>query len=641
MRFDASFLDELKSRLSLSSLIGRRVKLTRSGKDWKGCCPFHGEKTPSFYVYDDHYHCFGCGAHGDAITFAHQTQGGTFPDTVERLAGEVGLQLPEKDIHEEEKREKRRKLSDVLEAARHYYIEQLHAPVGQAAREYLSARGIDQEIAERFSFGWAESGKGLVSFLEKKGFSLAEMIETGLLREGRNGREARPFFFNRVMIPIFGRKQEVLSFGGRVLDDGKPKYLNGPETPLFSKKRVLFNFEQAKSFIDRQSPIIVVEGYMDVVALSQQGIGRAVAPLGTAVTEEQLRLLWRISDMPVFCFDGDGAGRRAAFRVCETAFPLLETGKSLCFCFLPQGEDPDSMIRQEGKANFEKRLEKALSLEEGFFSLLAEKISPQTADGRAQFRKALSEASQRINDKVLGSEYRASWMDRFFASYRFSGASRTGSGGWQRNRERNKAGFRQYQSFNLSPSGGSAFGNNLAEHNLLSFSKERTVRFRHQILFGILMLHPEIFPWVEEAFARLDVAGSERLSALQEALFEWYEQDHDAELEQDETGTYAVHLRTFLHEKGFGKEVTDFTKLGDIDTDGASVVESWWHFYGFIDIKSFDLSVRRDIEKELLGASTADETDSPRTLSKALLARIAARDRLKRGELPDLSADEN
>ncbi|QCE32526.1 DNA primase [Acetobacteraceae bacterium] len=634
MRFEPSFLDELKSRLSLSSIIGRRVKLTRSGKDWKGCCPFHGEKTASFYVYDDHYHCFGCGAHGDAIGFVHQTQGGTFADVVERLAGEAGLALPAPDIHAEEKREVRRQLSDVLEAARLYYRDCLHAPEGRAAREYLAARGISQEIAERFSFGWAESGNALVAHLETQGFSKSQMKETGILRDSQNGGDARPFFFNRVMIPIFGRKKEVLSFGGRVLDESKPKYLNGPETPLFSKKHILFNFEQARNFIDRQSPIIVVEGYMDVVALSQQGIGGVVAPLGTAVTEDQLRLLWRSSEAPVFCFDGDSAGRRAAFRVCEVAFPLLETGKRLKFCFLPKGEDPDSMVRKEGKEIFWKRVENALSLDESYFGLLAEKIDPEGADSRAQFRKALTEASERIKDNILGSEYRASWMDRFFSHFRFSGTQKT-KGAWQNNRERNQSRFRQYQQISQTKSVFSPPQILESGSNIIAFSKASVPQQRYEILFGILMQHPEIFPWIEEAFSRLDFGGNRRLLALQDRMFEWYEQEEVRE--EDAEGS----LKRFLEANDFSEEVKKFASLGNIDTEGAPIVESWWHFYGFIDIKSFDQSVRRDIERELLNDERVEESDSPKTFSKALLARIEARDRLRRGEMPDMPAGEN
>ncbi|QCE34245.1 DNA primase [Acetobacteraceae bacterium] len=633
--FDPAFLEELKARLSISSIIGRRVKLTRSGKDWKGCCPFHGEKTPSFYVYEDHYHCFGCGAHGDAIGFIHQTQGGTFSDVVERLSAEVGLSLPAQDPQMQERQEVRRKLSDVLEAARLYYRERLYAPEGKSAREYLTARGIGQEIAERFSFGWADSGRGLIEALEKKGFSQEEMKETGLLREARQGGENRPFFFNRVMIPIFGRKKEVLSFGGRVLDDSKPKYLNGPETPLFFKKHILFNFEQARGFIDRQTPILVVEGYMDVVALSQQGIGGAVAPLGTAVTEDQLRLLWRSSDAPVFCFDGDSAGRRAAFRVCEVAFPFLETGKRLRFCFLPKGEDPDSLVQKEGKEKFWDRIEKALSLEESYFGLLAEKISPQTADGRAQFRKALQEASHQIKDEILGSEYRASWMDSFFSHFRFSPSQRK-RGNWQNQRERNQANLRHYQQ--LTRRSDFSVQEEVSQEKVVSFSKESTARLRYQILLGILMLHPEIFPWVEEAFSRLEFGGNERLLALQDAMFEWYEADEDPKEEDMEL--HGGAFRDFLKEKGFEKEVLEFSRLGNIDTDGAPIVEGWWHFYGFIDIKAFNQSVQQDIKRALLEKNDGEENAS-QVLPKALLARIEARDRLRRGEMPEMPSDEN
>ena len=328
----------------MAALVSRRIKLSRSGRQMKGCCPFHGEKTPSFYVYEDGYHCFGCGAHGDAISFVMQTQGSTFMEAVQSLAGEAGLDVPKPSPGAEAAERQRLDLHAVLDAAQKYYRDRLYTPGGSAALTYLRGRGLTEDSITRFGLGWSGEGRGaLAAALAGDGITQQQLLEAGLLRVGEEGEIRGELFFNRVMFPIRDRRARMISFGGRILGDGQPKYVNGPETELFSKRRTLYGLDFAREASRQGSEVVAVEGYMDVIALHQAGFGAAVAPLGTALTTEQLEELWRLSPTPILCFDGDAAGARAAVRAAEAALQALAPDRSLRIAALPAGEDPDSL----------------------------------------------------------------------------------------------------------------------------------------------------------------------------------------------------------------------------------------------------------------------------------------------------------
>ena len=318
MALPPQFLDELRARTPLHGLIGRKTRLARNGRQWKGCCPFHNEKSPSFYVYDDHFHCFGCGAHGDAITFLMRAEGASFPEAVERLASEAGLEVP-KPTPQAAAREKRAlDLHGVLSLAEAAYRRRLFLPEGRAALDYLRRRGLTDETIARFGLGWSGEGRGaMAAELKPEGVEPAQLVAAGLMKP-RDPDDAASglsdMFFGRVMFPIRDRRGRTISFGGRILGDGQPKYVNGPETELFSKRRGLYGLDLAREGAFRGGAVLVVEGYMDVIALHQAGFTGAVAPLGTALTAEQLELLWQLTPEPVLCFDGDGAGARAAAR---------------------------------------------------------------------------------------------------------------------------------------------------------------------------------------------------------------------------------------------------------------------------------------------------------------------------------------
>ena len=419
MAFPPGFLDELRSRISLSGLIARRVKLVRRGREFAGLCPFHHEKTPSFYVVEDKsfFHCFGCGAHGDAIGFAMRADNLDFIEAVEKLAGEAGLAVPEATPQERERARRQKTLLEATEAAAAFYEERLWAPTGARAREYLQTRGLDPETIRRFRLGWAPDDRQALRRALTPEFPDALLIEAGLLRRPAEG-EASDYFRNRLMFPIGDRAGRVIAFGGRVLGDGQPKYLNSPDSALFEKGRVLYGWSAARATVIREKEdgpgAIVTEGYMDVIALHQAGFATAVAPLGTALTEFQLHELWRLTAEPILCFDGDAAGQRAAARAMRRALPLLRPGQSLRFAGLPAGEDPDSVIRQAGRGTFDQILAGARPLSTVLWESEFGAGRLDTPERRAALERRLMEHIGLIADRTVQAEYRRFLRDRLF-----------------------------------------------------------------------------------------------------------------------------------------------------------------------------------------------------------------------------------
>ncbi|MGH7070927.1 MAG: DNA primase [Acetobacteraceae bacterium] len=417
MQLPPPFLEELRSRTPLAELIGGRVRLSRSGRQWKGCCPFHDEKTPSFQVYDDHFHCYGCGAHGDAISFVMQSQGLGFMEAVTELASRAGLALPKPSAEATAAEAARQDAFSVLEAAARAFARRLFLPEGAAALGYLRERGLREETIRDFGLGWSGEGRGaLLTELGRAGFSGSLLISAGLLKEHENSGHSE-FFFNRIMFPIRDSRGRVVSFGGRALGDGQPKYLNGPETEVFSKRRLIYGLDRARPGL-RASPPIVVEGYMDVIQLHQAGFATAVAPLGTALTEEQLQTLWRFAEAPVICFDGDAAGARAAERVIELALPMLAPGRTLSFALLPEGEDPDSLILRGGLDAFRAVVAAPEPLFRALFRLFRARTGEATPEQRALLRARLEIAAGRIADRGLAGEYRRTLRDLTFTPAR-------------------------------------------------------------------------------------------------------------------------------------------------------------------------------------------------------------------------------
>ena len=444
MAFPNRLLEDIRSRIVLTDVVGKQVTLTRKGSEHSGLCPFHNEKTPSFTVSENKgfYHCFGCGAHGDVISFVMNTEGLSFPETVERLAAEAGLEVPVETPAARAEAKRRADLYDVVEAACGWFEAQLSEPAGQGALDYLRNRGLRDETIAQFRLGYApDASAGLTVTLKANGATEDQILEAGLMRYPDDGRAPYPFFRDRVIFPIADRRDRIIAFGGRLMGDAKAaKYVNSPDTPLFDKGRNLYNFGAARQASFDTGQLVVAEGYMDVIALSQAGITASVAPLGTALTEDQIRALWRLAAEPILCFDGDKADRRAAGRAAERVLPLLQPGKSLCFALLPPGEDPDSLIGRQGGGAMRQLLETAQPLSEVLWRLEAGAGPVDTPERRADLQARLTKRANEIIEPTVRQYYRDAIRDRLQAEFRPEGnrrrsmAARGNSGAHIRNR---------------------------------------------------------------------------------------------------------------------------------------------------------------------------------------------------------------
>ena len=434
MRFPEEFLNELKSRVRLSDVVGKKVQLKKRGKDWVGLSPFSAEKTPSFYVHDDRgfYKCFSTQKSGDAITFLMETERLTFAESVEKLARDYGLELPAQNPGEAQQYKKRATLIDWVEKACAFFEDQLRKPAGAEAREYLQKRGFGPEAWKRHRMGFAPDGwRMLLELLTKDGATVDELIEAGLVvqpDEGADGKSRQPWdrFRNRVIFPITDHQERVIAFGARTLDpDGKPKYLNSSDSPLFHKGRTLYRYMAAREELAKIKPkpgedtplsrgLIVTEGYVDAIALAEAGIGSAVAPLGTALTEEQLDLLWRAGPEPILCFDGDAAGIRAAWRACDRALPLIEPGKTLFFVLLPDGMDPDDVVRVRGAGAMREMLAGARPLVDLLWTRELEAEPLDTPERKAGFEARLMAAVNLIKHEGVKKAYQQELRDRLY-----------------------------------------------------------------------------------------------------------------------------------------------------------------------------------------------------------------------------------
>lgn len=543
MSLSPAFLDELRARTLLSGLISRTVKLQKAGREWKACCPFHNEKSPSFTVNDDKgfYHCFGCGAHGDAIRWMTDQRGMAFMDAVKELADLAGMAVPAPDRHSAVREQRARGLHEACADAAKWFSDQLHGLAGAPARALLERRGITAETARAFGIGFApDSRRGLRDALKDYGDPL--LIETGLLIQVE-GKEPYDRFRGRLMIPIRDPRGRVIAFGGRIIGDGEPKYLNSPETPLFDKGRQLFNLDRAQGPARKAGRIIAVEGYMDVIALAQAGFGEAVAPLGTAMTEHQLERLWRIAEVPILCFDGDSAGQKAAIRAAHRALPQLAPGRSLAFMTLPPGQDPDDVVRTAGAAAFEALIGKAEPLVERLWAheLAAEPLD--TPEQRAGLKRRLADLAGTIGDPGVRSEYLAEFRrrcDTHFAPPPRSFQRREGSGGTQK---RGRDGRMRWQPPEPPPSATArALGSGGIDRVLAK-----------AVLAGLIR-HPGEIARHIEVLASLRLADG-ALGRLFEAVIDVAVEDQRLDSER---------LRTILARSGFDQMATELLRADSL-----------------------------------------------------------------------------
>jgi DNA primase len=443
MSLPPGFLDELRSRLSLTDVVGRKVMWdTRKSNQGKGDmwapCPFHQEKTASFHVDDrkGFYYCFGCHAKGDAISFVRETENVDFMEAVRILAGEAGMQLPERDPQAQEKADRRTQLAEVMEMAVQHFRLSLKTGAGAAARDYLAGRGLDEAAQERFEIGFAaDAWQGLWDHLKNKGVEDQMILDAGLAKPSQKGGRPYDTFRNRIIFPIRDPRGRCIAFGGRAMDpNDNAKYLNSPETELFDKSRTLYHHGPAREAAGKGQPLIVAEGYMDVIALAEAGFAASVAPLGTAVTEHQLQLLWRITDEPIMALDGDTAGLRAAYRVIDIALPLLEAGKSLRFALMPAGQDPDDLLRAKGAEAVQKLLDEAMPMVQLLWQRETEGRDFDSPERKAALDKALREKIKLIRDPSIRGHYGQAVKElrwQLFNPRRSGGQGQTRTGKWQ------------------------------------------------------------------------------------------------------------------------------------------------------------------------------------------------------------------
>lgn len=512
MKFSPGFLDDLRSRLPLSQVVSGSVQLRKSGTAIKGLCPFHKEKTPSFTVNDQKgfYHCFGCGEGGDIFDFIIKTQGLSFPEAVEKVADQCGVPLPRSSVDQEKEAPKQNWYA-LLEEACQWFETQLHSAAGMQARAYLKTREIALPLAKHFRLGYAPTGKALEAYLTSKGYAQEDMIALGLLGVNEERGDLYPKFRDRLIFPICDRRGRVIAFGGRLLKDGQPKYLNSPESPIFHKRRTLYNYHNALKALKDKEPFLVCEGYMDVIAFTKAGYAGAVAPLGTAMGEEQLEELWRSCSEPILCFDGDTAGQTAAIRVAQRAAPILNPGNSLKFITLPKGEDPDTLIRSGRIDLLRKLIETAKPLSSILWQSLVDEAQPSTPERRALLYKLIGKLTASIKDAGVRISYQQTLKETFSAIYG------------------KKSSFRSEQKPSSSISG------------VLNPRFDPTL-LRQRLLLVTILNHPVILHGIIEKFTTLDLSVAE-IDNLRHDIIQWAEENNTLDKDELKAHLYAQGYR--------------------------------------------------------------------------------------------------
>jgi DNA primase len=541
MSIPPRFLDELRTRLNLSDIIGRSVRLTRAGREFKGCCPFHNEKTPSFTVNDDKqfYHCFGCGAHGDVVGFMMQANNLSFIEALEALAQEAGLQIPEQSPQAIQQAKKEKGLHALMEDATRWMEDQLRDPSNSEAYRYITERGMPEELLRSFRVGYAPADRqALRNFLKSQDYTDKQMIEAGVLRPAGKSGEPYAFFRERIMFPVMDRRGRIVAYGGRILPDHlRPpdqgdytpaKYMNSSDTPLFYKGGMLYNEPHARKAAIDGEDIVVVEGYMDAIACFKAGVRGAVAPMGTALTEEQIMVLWKMittdSKVPILCFDGDNAGRRAAERAAERLIPHLKANHSARFAFLPDGQDPDTLVNSGGKKALSGVLESAMPLIDFLWLTHTQGKDFSTPEARAGLNKALDDEVLRISDRDVQHYYRQAFREKIRNT--FGGYNAYNKGGYN-------SGYNKSNKYQKR-------GQNEPVTNLRrpSFQKGRNVKMA---LLACLINHPQIFDYVEERIGLLDM-GETRMNLARQSILNHLIENHEMTREA---------LVQFLREEGF------------------------------------------------------------------------------------------
>ncbi len=544
MSIPPRFLDEIRNRLTLSEVIGRRISVQRAGREFKACCPFHREKSPSFTINDDKgfYHCFGCGAHGDVIGFVMQHDNIAFPDAVEMLAADAGLQMPKPDPMAIKKAERQKDLHSLMDAATSWFQAELNKPENKDIQTYLDQRGLGGQTQENFRIGYAPAdGQALRKALKAQGYDDAMMIEACIAKKSTKGGEPYVFFRDRVIFPVADKRGRVIAFGGRILpehirpntkpDFTPPKYINSSDTPLFDKGRMLYGEQHARHAAREGHSVIVTEGYMDVIACHQAGFKGAVAPMGTALTEEQIASLWSMiptdEKVPVLCFDGDNAGRSAASRACQRILPLLKPNQSARFAFMPDGEDPDSLLRSGGVQALKAVLQASMPVFDFLWASHTAGRTFDTPEKRAGLEKTMQKEVAQIQDPDIQRYYRelvrTKISETFFPRYQ------------NKNKQPANQGYKPAQP----KTAGSAMK--------IKRPQQRIADIKDRILLAGVLNHPEIYDQIEEAFGEFHPANP-RLNDMRQKIIMVFEVRSPLD---------SAALRHNLEYQGFQQEIGD------------------------------------------------------------------------------------
>ena len=526
MAYPPQFLDDIRARLTLSRVVAQSVRLTRQGNEFKGICPFHDEKTPSFTINEDKgfFHCFGCGAHGDIFGFVMRAESLSFVETVERLATECGLTIPARSRDEETTIQRTATLYEINREASDWFIRCLNEDIGIDARAYLAKRGLNDETVRHFRLGFApDKGNRLGEFLRNRRVEDQLAVASGLIRQPEDGSPAYDFFRGRIMFPITDARERVIAFGGRSIHGAKAKYINSPETELFRKGQTLYNLAGARAHVRESKTVIVAEGYMDVIALHRAGFRNAVSPLGTALTERQIGQLWQIADEPLLCFDGDEAGQRAARRAAERALPRLGAGLSLRFAFVPAGEDPDSLLSSGARGQLVQALENPVPLVDFLWSSETEDQPLDTPERKAALKHRLDKLTEKIADRTIREGYLIEFKHKLRDQFDV----------WQGSARSSRSNY--WKPFKTI---------GLRAHSR-GHAKSGDPIHRERVLVATLLGHPELVAEVREDFSRIEIRNVQ-LDQLRTALLE---------IAVNEPQIDYQSARAYLAERGHGEVI--------------------------------------------------------------------------------------
>jgi DNA primase len=504
MSLPPGFLEELRSRVSVTQVVGRKVswdlkKSNQNKGDMWAPCPFHQEKTASFHVDDQKgfYYCFGCHAKGDAISFVKETENVNFIEAVQILAKEAGLQMPEQDPQAKEKSSYRDELFKIMDLSVRFYQRSLNSAQGAKARDYINSRKLTSATIDNFELGFASNNRTeLFDYLKDKNILEEHIIDTGMCIRSDDGGAVYDRFRDRIMYPIRDSRDRCIAFGGRAMSqNARAKYLNSPETKLFDKGKSLYNFSAARSALNKQSSLIVAEGYMDVIALAQANFKASVAPLGTAITKDQLALIWRISPNPVIALDGDRAGINAAYRLIDVALPLIETGKTIKFVLMPEGYDPDDLIQERGRDAMQNLVDDAISLGDLLWKRETEGLSFDNPDARAALDKKLDQAISNVRDRQLKYHYQQYFKDLKWGAF-------------------NKKTVKKSSDLNNITSAGNAIKSSFIANS----DKKNFISFKEGVILAILVKYPNLIETNKEKLTTMDWNSKDHVSLLDEII---------------------------------------------------------------------------------------------------------------------------